>query len=72
MQLNMGTLDRALRATVAIIIGLLYWMSYITGVIAIVLGVVGLILLLTAIVGWCPIYALFDLSTVEGGQPKTR
>ena len=72
MQTNMGTMDRALRATVAIIIGLLYWMSYITGVLAIVLGVVAVILLLTAIAGWCPLYALFDISTVEGGQQKTR
>ena len=63
MKANMGTIDRTLRAGIAILILILYAGGYISGTVAIVLGIVALAFLLTSAVGWCPVYAPLGLST---------
>ncbi len=63
MKANMGTIDRALRAGMAILILILYAGGYISGTVAIVLGIVALAFLLTSAIGWCPVYAPLGLST---------
>ncbi len=63
MKANMGTIDRALRAGIAILILILYAGGYISGTVAIVLGIVALAFLLTSAIGWCPVYAPLGLST---------
>lgn len=60
---NMGTVDRIVRVIIAVMIGLLYYFGYITGVLAIVLGVVAAVFVLTALVGTCPLYMPFGFST---------
>lgn len=63
MKPNMGTIDRALRTAVALLVIVLYLAGYISGTVAIVLGVVALAFLLTSAIGWCPAYVPFGLST---------
>jgi len=63
MKANMGTIDRAIRAGVAILILILYAGGVISGTVAIVLGIVALAFLLTSAIGWCPVYAPLGLST---------
>lgn len=63
MKANMGTIDRAIRAGVAILILILYAGGFISGTVAIVLGVVALAFLLTSAIGWCPAYVPLGLST---------
>jgi len=63
MQANMGTLDRTLRATAAVVIVVLYAGGFIGGTLAIVLGVIAAAFLLTSAIGWCPVYAPLGLST---------
>lgn len=63
MTANMGTIDRAMRAGVAILILILYAAGLISGTVAVVLGVVALAFLLTSAIGWCPVYAPLGLST---------
>ena len=60
---NMGNLDRILRLTIVLAIGAAFALGKISGVLALVLGVVGLAFLLTSLVGTCPIYLPFGLST---------
>ena len=48
---NMGTIDRAIRITVAVLIGILYFTGQISGTAAIILGVLALIFVLTSFVG---------------------
>lgn len=60
---NMGNLDRILRLTIVLAIGVAFALGKISGVVALVLGVVGLAFLLTSLVGTCPIYLPFGLST---------
>ena len=60
---NMGGLDRIIRLTIVLAIGVAFALGKITGVLALALGVVGLAFLLTSLVGTCPIYLPFGLST---------
>jgi len=57
MKQNVGTIDRAIRtiAGLAIIGAGVYFQSW--------WGVVGAVLLLTALIGWCPPYAMLGIST---------
>lgn len=67
MKLNMGTIDRAIRLVIAAIIAVLYFTGQITGTVAIVLGIVAVAFLVTSIIGWCPGYLPFRISTRRGG-----
>ncbi len=59
MQSNIGKTDRLIRTALAFII--IFGSIYIGGLLAIF----GIVILLTAVIGWCPIYALFRLCTTK-------
>jgi hypothetical protein len=63
MKLNMGLIDRIIRIIIAIIIAILYFTNQISGIAAIILGIIAVIFILTGIIGFCPLYALFKIST---------
>lgn len=59
---NVGGIDRVLRIVVGL--ALVAWaLGVIPGVAPQVWGWIGVVPLLTGVVGWCPPYALFGLST---------
>lgn len=60
---NESTLDRVIRVILAAVIAVLYFTGVITGTWAIVLGILGAILLITGLVGFCPLYKLLGIST---------
>ena len=69
MMANVGTSDRVVRALVGL--GLLVvaalghgWVRYV--------GVVGVVLLLTALVRFCPAYRLLRVRTTGSAPPVTR
>jgi hypothetical protein len=57
---NMGTVDRTLRIIVGVVLILLVFVGPQTP-----WGWIGLILLLTGLVGWCPAYVPFKFSTLK-------
>lgn len=59
----MGGLDRGLRIVIAIIIAGLLLTGTVTGTWAIILGIVAVLFLLTSFMSFCPVYALFGMST---------
>lgn len=63
MKKNMGTMDRALRVTVALVIGILYLTGQISGLAAVVLGVIAVIFVLTSLVSTCPLYVPLGITT---------
>lgn len=63
VQKNMGTLDRAIRTVLALVIVALYFTGKISGTLAIVLGVIAVAFLVSSLVSWCPMYAPFRFST---------
>lgn len=63
MTFNVGGLDRALR----ILVGLALVVAAATGTVGI-WGYAGLIPLITGLLGWCPLYAVFGLKTCRTGK----
>jgi Protein of unknown function (DUF2892) len=63
MKKNMGTIDKVIRIVVAAIILVLYFTHVITGTLAVVLLILAGILVVTSLIGTCPLYMLFGLST---------
>ncbi|NBC87755.1 MAG: DUF2892 domain-containing protein [Bacteroidetes bacterium] len=65
MKKNMGIIDRILRISIALIIGVLYFTGQISGLAATILGVIAVAFILTSFVGSCPAYLPFGLSTLR-------
>jgi hypothetical protein len=63
MKKNMGTADRVIRALAAIAIAVLLLTGQIEGIVATLLGVLAVIFLGTSVVGFCPLYFPFKIST---------
>lgn len=59
---NESSLDRIIRAVVGIV-ALVLAFTTLTGVVQVIALVVGVILLFTAAVGFCPLYRVFGIST---------
>jgi len=60
---NESTADRVIRIVLGIVLLALGWGGVVTGTWGWVLKIVGFVPLITGLVGWCGIYALFVLST---------
>jgi hypothetical protein len=63
MTRNLGSFDRVFRTLVAIAAGVLILANVVTGITAIVLGVLAVVFVLTSAVSYCPLYAAFKIST---------
>ena len=63
MKKNMGTIDRAIRVILAIVVAVLYFIGAINGLAAVILGIIAVIFLLTSAVSFCPLYVPLKLST---------
>ncbi len=62
---NMGTLDRIIRLVLAIVIAILYFRCVLTGWLAIILGILAIIFVLTSLAGVCLLYMPFGVSTCK-------
>jgi hypothetical protein len=65
MKKNMGTIDRILRVSVAVVIAILYFTNVISGTVAIVLLALAAIFILTSLISFCPLYLPFGLSSLR-------
>jgi hypothetical protein len=65
MKKNMGTIDRVIRVVLAIVVVILYMNGSITGVAAIILGILAVVFVLTSLIGFCPLYVPFKISTIS-------
>ena len=63
MKKNMSNTDRVVRILVAAIIAVLYFTGTVTGILGYILLALGGIFVFTSIVSFCPLYALFGVST---------
>ncbi|WP_449404603.1 YgaP family membrane protein [Halpernia humi] len=59
----MGTVDKVIRILVAVVIGVLYFTNVISGTLAIILGILAVVFVLTSFISFCPLYLPFGIST---------
>ena len=63
MKKNMGMADKAIRFVLAAMVGVLYYTNVINGTLAIVLGVLAVVFILTSFISFCPLYLPFCNNT---------
>jgi hypothetical protein len=68
MTKNVGTVDRLLRIAVAIVIFAMIAMGTLSGTWAIILGILAAVFVGTSLIGTCPLYMPFGVSTM-GPRP---
>jgi hypothetical protein len=70
MKKNMGSADRTIRIIVAVLLGILILTGTVSGTLAIVLGIFGVVFLLTSFISFCPLYVPLKLSTRKADEKK--
>lgn len=63
MKANMGSLDRAVRIIIALVVGVLFYLGIIDGTVGLILMAVAVIFLATSFISFCPLYWPFGIST---------
>jgi hypothetical protein len=63
MKQNMGTIDKVIRILVAVVVAVLFFTHVISGTLGIILLILAVVFVLTSIIGFCPLYLPFGLST---------
>jgi len=69
MKKNVGTIDKVVRILAAILITVLYFTDIITGTVGIVFVVLAAVFAITSLISFCPLYAIFGLSTCPVKNP---
>ena len=70
MKTNVGSIDKMVRIALAVVFAILYFTGTVTGTLGIVLLVLGAVFLFTALMGSCPLYAIFGISTCPVQQNR--
>ena len=65
MKKNIGTIDKVVRILIAVAVAVLYFTNIVSGTLGVVLLVLAGVFVLTSLVGICPIYLPFGLSTLK-------
>ncbi|MEI7504150.1 MAG: DUF2892 domain-containing protein [Paludibacter sp.] len=65
MKKNMGSYDKLIRLSVAIVLIILYYNGVLAGTLGIVALVIALIFTVTSLIGFCPLYAIFGIKTCK-------
>ena len=68
MKQNMGSLDRALRIIAGVVFVILILVKAVSGALAIIMGILTVMFVVTGLIGVCPGYVPFHIST----RPKAR
>ena len=72
MQKNVGSIDRTIRALVGVALLAVFFFGGVEGTLGIVALVIGVVMLGTAAIGWCPPYSLLGINTCgvkQGPKP---
>ncbi|MEN9348157.1 MAG: YgaP family membrane protein [Flavobacteriales bacterium] len=70
MKTNVGQADRIIRVLLAVVFGILYFTQTVTGPLSYILLALGGVFILTAMVGFCPLYTLFGMNTCKVNPKK--
>ena len=68
MKPNVGTTDKIIRIALAALVAILYFTNVISGTLGIVLLVLAAVFVLTSLVSFCPIWAVFGINTGKKKQ----
>ena len=70
MNKNVGTIDRTIRGIIGLAGIAIFATGIVEGTLGIIALVVGIVMLGTAVIGWCPPYSLLGINT--GAKKSTE
>lgn len=70
MKANIGSTDKLLRLALAIVFILLFYKEIVTGVWGVVVLVAALLLTVSSLINFCPLYALLKINTAAKKDKK--
>jgi len=59
----MSQTDRLIRLIIAAGIAGFIYFNILNGIVGLIFGILSVVLLITSVIGFCPLYAIFNLST---------
>lgn len=65
MTKNVGKIDSIVRIVLAVILAYLDWSGTVTGTLSWVVGIVAVVMLVTAFVKFCPLYKILGVDTCK-------
>jgi len=65
MKKNMGSADRIIRLILAALFIILFIFNYVTGIFGYILLALAAIFILTSLINFCPLYAIFGIKTCK-------
>jgi len=68
MKANISPTDKAIRVLSAAIIAILYYYDIISGLLAYLLMGIAIILLITSLLNFCPVYKILNINTCKTKQ----
>ena len=63
MKKNMGTIDKAIRILIAVVVAILFFTGVISGILGIILLILAGIFVLTSLISFCPLYTPLGINT---------
>lgn len=70
MKKNVGNTDKLIRLIFALLVAVLYFTNVINGTLAIVLGIAALAMVITSMLNFCGLYAIFGISTCKSKEAQ--
>ena len=65
MKSNMGTTDKIIRISIAVLVAILYFTKVIPGTLGIILMVLAVVFVLTSLISFCPLYTILGINTCK-------
>lgn len=63
MKKNMGMIDKTVRIALAALAVVLYFLGVVKGTLALVVLIIAIVLVVTSLISFCPLYTLFGWNT---------
>lgn len=70
MNKNVGSTDKIIRLVIALVLAGLFYTGTISGTLGIVALVAAVILMVTSLVNFCPLYAMLGFNSAPKAKPK--
>lgn len=71
MKKNIGTIDRIVRVVIGIVLIILFVLNVTDSWFDYILGIFGLALLITSVIGYCCLYSILGFTTCEQSKDNT-
>jgi len=72
MKKNMGSYDKLIRLVVAIVLIVLYYKEILPHPLGIIALALALVLTVTSLIGFCPLYTLFGINTCKKEEKEEK